>query len=124
MNKRIDKKLRVITRKIVSGFHPEKIILFGSYAWGHPGPDSDLDLLVIKESSVSRREREQAVRTLLWPAGIPMDILAYTPAELEKAINEDHNLFLEDAVRNGKALFIRPGAHNLPLPLRPLALVQ
>ena len=44
--KEIDKKIAEITDKIVKEFKPEKIILFGSYAWGKPNKDSDIDLLV------------------------------------------------------------------------------
>lgn len=47
----VEKKIKEITNKIVREFDPEKVILFGSYAWGKPGPDSDVDLFVVKETS-------------------------------------------------------------------------
>ena len=53
--------------KIVSEFQPEKIILFGSYAYGHPTPDSDVDLLVIWKTKKPRKERHRAISMLLIP---------------------------------------------------------
>jgi predicted nucleotidyltransferase len=55
-NKAIDSLVSQISEK----FSPEKIILFGSYAWGNPGPESDVDLLVIMNTSLS--EAEQATQ--------------------------------------------------------------
>jgi len=103
-------KIQKVVKKIVKRFSPQKVILFGSYAWGKPSKDSDVDLLVIKNSKKRRMEREQELRKLLFPAGVAMDILVYTPQELEKAINEHQNLFLEDIVRNGRVLFAKPNS--------------
>ena len=104
----VEKKIEEITRTIVEKFQPEKIILFGSWAWGKPTPDSDVDLLVVKDTDETRRERERKMTDVLYPAGIAMDILVYTPAELEESINRKRNLFLEDIVHNGRVLFTKP----------------
>lgn len=96
VQKNINSKIKAITRKIVKEYQPEKIILFGSYAWGKPHKWSDMDLLVVKKTSKSRLEREQELRNLLSPQKIAMDILVYTPSELEKSINQNRNLFIED----------------------------
>ena len=110
MNKAtVAQKLGKVVRTIVEKFQPERVILFGSYAWGEPGPDSDIDLLVIGQSKKQRIERERSVREALFPAGIPLDVLMYTPDELEKSINIHRNLFLEDIVRNGQVLYSKPG---------------
>ena len=65
MSKReIDKKIAEITDKIAKEIKPEKIILFGSYAWGKPHQDSDLDLFVIEKSKLSKRKRQINIRRL------------------------------------------------------------
>lgn len=104
-----EEKVNKIVNKIVSEFKPEKVILFGSHAWGEPGPDSDLDLLVIKDSQKPRLERELELRKLLFPSGVGLDVLVYTPKELEKSINEHRNFFLEDIIHNGRPLFTKQG---------------
>lgn len=65
--RKIEKQLiEKITNRLVDEFDPEKIILFGSHAWGEPGPDSDLDLLIVVKSSnlPPTRRAAQAYRCL------------------------------------------------------------
>jgi predicted nucleotidyltransferase len=76
-------KIDEITQKIIVGFHPERVILFGSYAAGNPTPDSDLDILVVKEISLPRHRRANEIRKALIGAMVPMDIMVYTPEEFE-----------------------------------------
>jgi predicted nucleotidyltransferase len=80
-------QIQDVVRRIVDGYQPDKIYLFGSYAYGTPNEHSDLDLLIIKERAEAKRaERAIAIRTLLWYADVPpMDILIRTPAEMERA---------------------------------------
>ena len=79
-------QIQAIVQRIVEGYAPDRIILFGSYAYGTPTEDSDLDLLVVKAGiGPERAERAIAVRRLLRGAGAPMDILVRTPAELSAA---------------------------------------
>lgn len=121
----VEQKLKEITDKIVKEYQPEKIILFGSWAWGEPGPDSDLDLLIVQESGKPRLERERELRKFLSPTGIALDILVYNPQELEKSINENRNLFIEDIVRNGKILYDKPESTlTVTLPERPLIVLR
>ncbi len=70
--------IRRYARQIVRRFHPEKIILFGSYAYGKPSPDSDVDLLVVMPT---RNQVEQAVRIdeAIEERGFPLDLLVRTP---------------------------------------------
>jgi len=105
----VEQRLKEVVEKIVKEYQPEKIILFGSWAWGKPGLDSDVDLLVVKRIVKPRLERERELNKLLFPRIIPMDLLVYTPEELERGVNESRNFFLEDIVRNGRALYTRPG---------------
>lgn len=97
-------KIQNAVSKIVAAFKPEKIILFGSWAWGTPGPDSDVDLLVVKETQDTRAESREISR-MLFPRSFPIDVLVYRPRDLEQKIKEDRNLFLEDIVTNGKVLY-------------------
>jgi len=60
-------------RRIVEALQPEKIILFGSYAYGRPTADSDVDLLIVMETSASASERYLAVSRLVRPRPFPVD---------------------------------------------------
>ena len=119
----VEQKLKDITDKIVKEYQPEKIILFGSWAWGNPGPDSDVDLLVVKRTAKSRSDRERELNGLLFPRVFPIDVLVYTPDELERSINENRNLFLEDVVRNGRVLYDAKPDSQLTLRHKPAELV-
>lgn len=66
---------------IVEQFHPEQIILFGSYARGSAGPDSDVDLLVVMPVDGSKREKMVEIGLALHDIPMPKDILVSTPEE-------------------------------------------
>jgi len=74
---RDEELLQTITNRIAEAINPQKIILFGSWARGEGGPHSDVDLLIIQESTLPRPQRYAQVRRLFWGMGIPMDILVY-----------------------------------------------
>jgi len=77
-------KLKAAVRLLSEAAHPERIILFGSYARGDAGEDSDLDLLVI-EPQVEDRAREMVrLRRLLRPLRVPVDILVYSSEEVAR----------------------------------------
>lgn len=94
--------------RIVAELDPEKIILFGSYAYGNPTPDSDVDLLIIMESDQPRRERVVAVSLLLYPRTFPVDIFVRTPKEVSDALS-NNNYFIREIFAKGKVLYERPG---------------
>lgn len=98
--------IKEITQKIVKEYKPEKIILFGSYAWGKPREDSDVDLFIVKKSQKRRMRREQELRLKLYPAGLPMDLLIYTPGEVQKRLAMG-DFFIEDIISKGKVLYGR-----------------
>ena len=87
-------QIQAVVRRIVEGYQPDRIILFGSYAYGVPTEDSDLDLLIIKHNAEPKRvERSIAVRLLLWGTNAPaMDILIRTPAEMEQAAGVSYSV--------------------------------
>ena len=98
--------LREIVHRMVQALQPEKIILFGSYAYGTPTPDSDVDLLVIMETSAPPTERHLAVSRLLRPRPFPVDILVKTPEEVRCALDEG-DFFLGEILNHGRVLYER-----------------
>ena len=106
----IDRRKRIpqeaideVVHQIVEKFHPQKIILFGSYARGNPRPESDVDLLVIMETPL--KEVEQAIqicRRIDYRFGL--DLLVYTPQRLAERLKMG-DWFLRDALREGKVLY-------------------
>jgi len=76
-------QIEEVKNRIVEKFHPEKIILFGSYANGEPNDESDLDLLIIQRTDLPRKERRLPILKMLRDMKIAMDILNYTPNEVE-----------------------------------------
>jgi predicted nucleotidyltransferase len=77
--------LEEMTRRLVDEFHPLKIILFGSHAWGEPTEDSDADIMVIVEKSDEKPiKRDIRAREKLIEIGVPTDVLVKTREEFEK----------------------------------------
>ena len=79
-----EEQIQEIVNKIVNGYNPKKIILFGSYATGNPGDDSDIDLLIIKDSNLSGIEQSRIVRKLFNKNYYPIDIIVKTSDEFDK----------------------------------------
>ena len=95
-----------ITKRIIETSHPEKIILFGSYARGNFGADSDLDLLVIV-SGIKRLRRESIrVRRALRGLLVPVDIIVATPEQIQR-LGNTNGLVYQSALREGKVLYER-----------------
>ena len=94
-------------QRIVSELKPEKIILFGSYAYGDPTPDSDVDLLVIMKTRAKEVDRYVAVSNLLYPRQFPVDILVRTPKEIEAEKKKRGNFFMREILTKGKVLYER-----------------
>ncbi len=96
--------LRNIVQRIVAGIHPQKIILFGSYAYGTPSPDSYLDFLIIMNTKERPAERILTVSRFLRPRPFPMDILVRTSEEIATAI-ELKDSFIQEIITQGKVLY-------------------
>ena len=85
MNALSPELLREIVQRLVEEFHPERIILFGSHAWGTPSPDSDVDLLVVVSASqLPPAQRAMRAHRALRGLGIPKDVLVRTREEIER----------------------------------------
>ncbi len=106
--------LRAITQRIVEAVHPDKIILFGSYAYGEPTLDSDIDLLVIMRSRKRAIERTQMISDLFPRRYFGMDIFVRTPAEVRTQLTLG-NYFIQEIVQKGKVLYERQDHHSTRL---------
>ncbi|MBM4035004.1 MAG: nucleotidyltransferase domain-containing protein [Planctomycetes bacterium] len=98
--------IKAIVRQIVSRFHPQKVILFGSYAYGEPTPHSDVDLLVIMETDENPLRTAGRVSAAI-PHPFPIDILVETPRYFAEALAEN-DLFETKVVREGIVLYEAP----------------
>ena len=94
--------IRRYARAIAEEFDPDKIILFGSYAYGTPHENSDVDLLVVMPN---RNRQNQAVRIQMrLTAPFPMDLLVRTPKRLKERL-EMGDSFMKTIVSKGKVLY-------------------
>lgn len=100
----LKKEIIEIKNRIVKEFKPQKIILFGSYAYGNPKKDSDIDLLIIKKTKLPKHKRAREVRRILRDYLIPIDIIVYTPEEVEKWKNADTS-FITFIMKKGKVIY-------------------
>lgn len=83
-------------------YNPQKIILFGSYAYGNPGVDSDLDIAIVKKTNKPFYKRLREVRMLLRTA-TPVDIFVFTPEEFERG--KTSNPLIEEIASRGKVVY-------------------
>ncbi len=95
-----------VARRIADAANAEAVILFGSHASGDAGGSSDVDLLVIAESDLPRHKRSRELYKLFKPYPFGMDILVYTPAEIEKGKLTSLS-FVSTVLREGKTLYER-----------------
>ena len=97
--------LTEVIRRIAAVAQPDRIILFGSAFRGEMGPNSDLDLLVVK-SGAHRRHLAQAIYQNLIGVGFPVDVVVVTPEDIER-YGEAIGLVLEPALREGRVVYER-----------------
>jgi predicted nucleotidyltransferase len=94
--------IRRFARRIAERFHPQKILLFGSYAYGTPHAESDVDLLVIMPAS---NVVDQAIRICqAFEREFVYDLIVRTPKQIERGLRDD-NWFLREIVEKGKVLY-------------------
>ena len=94
--------IREYAHQIAEQFHPEKIILFGSYAYGKPHKDSDVDILVVMPAA---DEINQAVRILeKTNSSFPLDLIVRTPHNLRWRL-EEGDWFLREIIGRGTVLY-------------------
>ena len=95
-----------VVQAIVSKFSPDRVILFGSHAYGTPQPWSDVDLLVVMDTPQGAGPAMQAVRNSLPRRPFSVDIVVRSQAEIDRRIALD-DWFLEEITRKGQVLYER-----------------
>ena len=106
MRETIRTELDKIVKQVVAAYRPEKIILFGSYAYGKPRVDCDLDLLIIKRTRERFIDRWTNVRKIVSDPkrSIPFEPLILTPHELEERLARGDQ-FIEEIITKGEVLY-------------------
>ncbi|MCG3160082.1 MAG: hypothetical protein JMDDDDMK_01115 [Acidobacteria bacterium] len=102
-DKTIRRKIFDLCEQIVRACSPQKIILFGSYAYGQPNEDSDVDLLVIMPFKCSPHQQAFNIRMKITPP-MPMDLLVRTPEHVEERIRMG-DFFMQEITEQGKVLY-------------------
>jgi predicted nucleotidyltransferase len=95
-----------IANIIAEKFDPEKIILFGSHAYGDPKPWSDVDLLVVIGTDLAPHEQRLKISRALSPHPFGIDIIVRTPADLERRLVLG-DFFLREVINRGKLIYER-----------------
>jgi len=89
---------------IVEKFHPEKIILFGSWAKGTAREDSDLDVLAVVDGDIPSLDMASQINLCFWGRKFRMDLLARKPLEIDLALR-DHHPFYSEIFRTGRVIY-------------------
>jgi len=100
-----EQTIQALCNRIVQEFQPDKIILFGSYAYGHPTPDSDVDILVVLPFKGKNFSKSLEILNRANPA-FPIDLLARNPEDTERRYREGDPL-IREALDRGKVLYER-----------------
>ncbi|CAN5551004.1 nucleotidyltransferase domain-containing protein [soil metagenome] len=95
--------IKKVCRQIVDRFSPDKVILFGSYAYGTPTYDSDIDLLVVMPYDGNELDKMAEVRRELNSA-MPLDVMVKTPKQIETRIAME-DFFVREIIDKGKVLY-------------------
>ncbi|MBI1884262.1 MAG: nucleotidyltransferase domain-containing protein [Chlamydiae bacterium] len=103
--RQIEGNLSRVVLDIKQYYQPERIVLFGSAVSGKIGPYSDIDLVVVKETSLPYFKRVQQLVDLL-NYDVDIDFLVYTPREFSQALKQNR-FFREEIIKKGKVLYDR-----------------
>ena len=98
--------LAEIVEKLKNEYKPLKITLFGSYAYGNPTEDSDIDLLILKNTKKRRVDRFVEVKRIIYNPNckIPISPLVYSPKELEERLRIGDD-FIKEIIQKGTILY-------------------
>ena len=104
--KEVRKIINGILEKLLTGYTPQKVILFGSYVYGSPRPDSDIDLLIIKETSERFIDRWVTVRRILSDPKrtVPLETIVLTPQEVSRQLSIGDQI-LAQIIEKGEVLY-------------------
>jgi uncharacterized protein len=96
--------LQKIVRRVVEVAKPEKIIVFGSAARGEMGPNSDVDLLVVKKGKYNRSRLAGNIYMNLHGVGQAVDVIVVTPEDVER-YRDTHCLIIKPALQEGREVY-------------------
>jgi predicted nucleotidyltransferase len=96
-------RIKSLSRRIAQQFHPERIILFGSYAYGQPTDDSDVDLLVVLPFQGRPVRKAIEIRSRVNPK-IPVDLIVRTAEQVADRIAKN-DWFMREIVEKGRTLY-------------------
>jgi predicted nucleotidyltransferase len=99
-----------VVAHIVERFHPQQVVLFGSYAYGAPTPDSDVDLLVVMETLLRNVEQAVEIRKAI-DCPFPVDLLVRTPQHIAERIALG-DVFLREVLTKGVVLYATKGVRQ------------
>jgi predicted nucleotidyltransferase len=97
-------QIRAFSQAVAREFHPQKIVLFGSYAYGRPTEGSDVDLLVIMPRTRDRGERMSVRIRQAIPRDFSLDLLVRTPSEVARRLRWG-DPFMRELLESGKVLY-------------------
>lgn len=103
LTKTTPKQIQSVCDQIVRWFRPERIILFGSYAYGDPSPDSDVDLLVVMRFEGSSREQATKIRSSI-ATPVALDLIVRTPDQISERLAMG-DFFMAEITTHGKVLY-------------------
>jgi predicted nucleotidyltransferase len=101
-----EKDIKKVAEQLGIASNAFSVILFGSYARGDAGNNSDVDFMVITDSDLPRYKRSRNLYKMFRPYPFGMDILVYTPLEIENAKKSPVS-FVSNILREGKTLYVR-----------------
>jgi predicted nucleotidyltransferase len=95
--------IQAFVKQVADEFHPNRVILFGSYAYGKPTADSDVDLLVVMPHDGPPAVQAAEIRKRIH-AGFPMDLLVRSPAEVRQRLDMG-DFFIQEIMEQGRPLY-------------------
>ena len=95
--------IKAFVGKVASQFHPQRVILFGSYAYGKPTADSDVDLLVVMPHEGHPAVQAAEIRNQI-RAGFPMDLVVRSPKEIQRRLAMG-DFFIGEIMERGQPLY-------------------
>ncbi|MDI6803291.1 MAG: nucleotidyltransferase domain-containing protein [Bacteroidota bacterium] len=98
------KEIRAIAKRIAEKFNVEKIILFGSYAYGKPKAGSDVDLLIVMNTDKRHYELRYQIYSILEDFKSPVDVVIKKPEDV-RAASRSRDWFLQDIVNKGRVIY-------------------
>ena len=100
------KQIRSYADRVAREFRPQRVVLFGSHAYGQPSRDSDVDILVVMDSGDEYPRASVRIRQRLH-ADFPMDLIVRSPAKVEERVRMG-DPFMQEILSKGKVLYEAP----------------